>query len=522
MQHSKWLQILVLTITATTAIIGDAGDAEDSLDVASVELDPIVVIASKRPRPLSDVVGQVSVIDADFIERYLVENIDDLLRYEPGLNLESSGTRFGSSAINIRGIGGNRVAIEVDGIPVRDRFAIGSFSDSGRILSETDRVKRLEILYGPASTLYGSDALGGVMAITTWDPDDLLALGNGRNWYSLRGAYQSANDSFVGSGVAAWGNDNNGLLFAATLRDGHELDNKAVAGTPQDQQDRDSQDYFLRYTHDTKTGDRLRISLNDYQKDTKTSIDSLPGNGRFRRTTSLSGDDSDENRQLSIDYQFDSRWGNGVIRAFDVNSSTQQLTFEERAASSNPVLLQRYFQYDQDFSGLELNLFHDVSLASSDHHFGAGIELLRTDSSEIRDGFQQSLIDDLLLIDTVVLNFEEKISLTKSLKVKTRRLVRRFLPSLSDTPGNLAVKTSGKRNQPPAVFLQQFLVDSRFVVKSLQLGGRCQLTEVSVAFARFGEKNNVRKSLVVLGLFVGQTPGSHIALAADNRVDAGF
>ena len=379
----------VLLIFSLSAMAGDDDDAAPE----PVVLDPIVVVASKSPRPLSDVIGQVSVIDASFIERYGIENMDDLLRYEPGLNIESSGTRFGGNAINIRGIGGNRVAIEIDGIPTRDRFAIGNFSDGGRILAETDRIKRMEVLYGPASTLYGSDALGGVMSITTWDPDDLLAYGDDNSWYSLRGGYQSVNSSIVGSGVAAWGNDNNGILFAATWRDGHETENMAVAGTPSDKQDWNSEDYFLRYTHDTKGGNRLRLSLGDYQKEAKTHIESLPGNGRFRSTTFLGGDDTDENRQLSVAYEFDNDWGNGVIRAFDVESSTQQLTLEERAASIKPVRIRRHFQYDQDFSGIELNLFRYVSLAGSDHHLGAGIEFQRTDSEEIRDGVQQSMID---------------------------------------------------------------------------------------------------------------------------------
>ena len=103
MLRPNWKQALLLTLMTTTAV---AEDAVDSLSQESLELDPIVVVASKRPRPLSDVVGQVSVIDAEFIERYLVENVDDLLRYEPGLNLEGSGTRFGANAVNIRGIGG--------------------------------------------------------------------------------------------------------------------------------------------------------------------------------------------------------------------------------------------------------------------------------------------------------------------------------------------------------------------------------------------------------------------------------
>ena len=231
------------------------------------------------------------------------------------------------------------------------------------------------------------------MAVTTWDPDDLLARGDGKSWYSLRGGYQSADDGVVGSGLAAWGNDRNGLLFAATWRDGHELDNQAPPDTPRDEQDWNSRNYFLRYTHDTKAGNRLRFTLNDFKKEYETNIESLPGNGRFRSTTSLQGNDSDENRQLSVDYQFSNSWAHGVVRAFDVRSSTSQLTHEERAASTRPVRLERYFQYDQDFNGLELNLFRDISLARSEHHLGAGIEFLRTDSSEIRDGYQQSLID---------------------------------------------------------------------------------------------------------------------------------
>ncbi len=391
LMHST-MRLLLLALFALPLSATAADDGENAAP-EPVVLDPIVVVASKAPRPLSNVVGQVSVINAGFIERYGIENVDNLLRYEPGLNIESSGTRFGSNAINIRGIGGNRVAIEIDGIPTRDRFAIGSFSDGGRILAETDRIKRLEVLYGPASTLYGSDALGGVMAITTWDPDDLLALSDGNSWYSLRGGYQSVNSSTVGSGMAAWGNENNGILFAATWRDGHETENMAVAGSPKDKQDWSSQDYFMRYTHYTQGGNLLRVTLNDYQKDAKTHIESLPGYGRFRSTTFLAGDDSDENRQLSIAYEFDNQWANGVVRVFDVTSSTKQLTHEERAASIRPVRMERYFQYDQDFSGVELNLFRDVSLASSEHHMVAGIEFQRTDSEEYRDGFQQSMID---------------------------------------------------------------------------------------------------------------------------------
>jgi len=120
----RWQYTFLLALVTTAAWAEVDGDNPDTV---AVELDPIVVVASKTARPLSDVVGQVSVIDAEFIERHLVEDLDALLRYEPGLNLENSGTRFGFNAINIRGIGGNRVAIEIDGVPIRDRLQSAVF-----------------------------------------------------------------------------------------------------------------------------------------------------------------------------------------------------------------------------------------------------------------------------------------------------------------------------------------------------------------------------------------------------------
>ncbi len=154
-----------------------------------VELEPVVVVASKHPRPLIDVVGAVTVIDAAMIARHRVENLDGLLRYEPSLTTDNAGTRFGVTGINIRGIGDNRVLMEIDGVPFGDSFDVGSFSNAGLDLLDTDLIKRVEILNGPASTLYGSDAIGGVMTVTTRDPNDLLMLTDSKVYFGSRLGY---------------------------------------------------------------------------------------------------------------------------------------------------------------------------------------------------------------------------------------------------------------------------------------------------------------------------------------------
>jgi len=358
-------------------------------------LDPIVVVASKSPRPLSEVAAQVTVITADDILAGMAEDLDGMLKYEPGLDMEIAGTRFGATSINVRGVGGNRVAIEIDGIPVRDGFSIGAFSNGGRVLVEPDRIKRVEVLYGPASVMYGSDALGGVMAISTWDPADLVSGDDSSVWLGLKGGYQSMNDSWVGSGVAAWKQGAHGLLAAATWRKGHELDNQAPAGTPDDPQDWDSTDFMFRYTYDTSSGNRFRLSAERTEREVRSEVNSLLGFGRrFQNTTELLGDDRDESRRLSLDYEFSvGGWQQSVVRLFNVVHETDQLTLEERAKALRPVDLKRRFFYKQDISGVELNLSREEQWGSSTHRIGLGAEWLHTDITELRDGLQTSLID---------------------------------------------------------------------------------------------------------------------------------
>ena len=73
--------------------------------------------------------------------------------------MRSDPFRFGLDTFTVRGMTGNRVVVEIDGIPSAGGFSIGSYSDSGRSFVDLAFVKRVEVLRGPASSLYGSDAM---------------------------------------------------------------------------------------------------------------------------------------------------------------------------------------------------------------------------------------------------------------------------------------------------------------------------------------------------------------------------
>ena len=360
-----------------------------------VELETVVVVASKHPRPLIDVVGSVTVIDAGAITRHRVENLDDLLRYEPSITTDNAGTRFGVTGINIRGIGDNRVLMELDGVPFGDSFDVGSFSNSGRDLLDTDLIKRVEILNGPASTLYGSDALGGVMAVTTRDPEDLLMLTDRDIYLGSRIGYDGEDRSFVAAATGAWTGNNIDTLIHVTRRTGEQSDNQAADGFSDDVVEWNSTALLAKVVLDNSRGNVLRLGMDGYRSDGTTDIQSLLGRGRYRSTTLMHGDDESERTRLSMDYSFigDGWIDSGNARVFYSEKKTSQKTLEERTNSARPVSRDRLFDYRQDLAGLELTAVRELTGERAVHHLVGGFEYELTDTREFRDGIQTNLLD---------------------------------------------------------------------------------------------------------------------------------
>ena len=138
--------------------------ADASLDLlAAAELDPVVVTATRQATPLSQLMADVTVIDAEQIQRLGQGTITDLLARQPGIQTASYGGQGAATSFFVRGANSNQLKVLIDGI------AINSIDPSGsplRLLNLAD-VERIEILRGPAATLYGADAIGGVIQIFT-------------------------------------------------------------------------------------------------------------------------------------------------------------------------------------------------------------------------------------------------------------------------------------------------------------------------------------------------------------------
>jgi vitamin B12 transporter len=132
---------------------------------AGAETDDLVVTATRIPTPEVEIGNSISVITADEIAARQLQTLPDLLREVPGLNVVQSGGPGGLTSVFMRGTNSNHTKVLVDGIDVSDPSSPGGNFDFGPFLLQD--VQKVEILRGPQSGLYGSDAIGGVINIIT-------------------------------------------------------------------------------------------------------------------------------------------------------------------------------------------------------------------------------------------------------------------------------------------------------------------------------------------------------------------
>jgi len=370
--------------------------AQNNLDPEdSTELDNMVVVAYKQARPVQDVVGDVSVISAAQMSETLSQDMASAIKYEANINIEDGGTRFGTTGINIRGIGGNRVAIEVDGIPNAKTFNLGSYSFATAGFPEIDLIQNIEILKGPASTLYGSDALGGIVAIRTWDPDVLLAQKDmGDNWTQFKIGYDGIRHGRFATLSSAWDFDQHGLILSATQRDGKGVVNEN-SNLAKDTADWDAQSIFVKWKVNMANGNTLTFGLVANQKSQISQINSFIGQGRFSRTTELSGDDDSSDQKLSVAYDFLINGGfadEGRLNIYQANTQFEQNTYENRFSSrGTPQFQYRQFNFDSNRVGLELNFTKQIISENTQHQLIYGLEWTQSEVKESRDAAETNL-----------------------------------------------------------------------------------------------------------------------------------
>jgi len=207
MNRRIWILIGAL---ATAPMAAWAQDEQQEAKPEMKKVEPVVVTATKIETPPEQVTAAITVIPGEEIRSRHYTNLGDVLRTIPGVEIQRSGSLGKLTSARIRGTGTGQIQVLIDGARVKSTASGGfDFSDIS-----PDLIERIEVLRGPQSTLYGSDAIGGVIHIITkrgsGPPTASLSVEGGsyathRERLEISGAYERLDYSFFGSAYETGG-----------------------------------------------------------------------------------------------------------------------------------------------------------------------------------------------------------------------------------------------------------------------------------------------------------------------------
>ena len=210
-------------VTAVHAFAQQA-PTPDVAGKAAAEVDEIVVTATRTPQRLDRIGSSITVVTREEIEQRQIVVVSDLLASLPGVNFSRNGSVGGTTSLRIRGAETDQTLTVVDGVKLNDPSSPGGGYNFGNLLAGD--IERIEVLRGAQSTLWGSQAIGGVVNIITAIPQKPFeasasveggTLGTGYGRAAVGGAdggltWQLAGDYYTTDGVSTFA--------AGTERDG--------------------------------------------------------------------------------------------------------------------------------------------------------------------------------------------------------------------------------------------------------------------------------------------------------------
>ncbi|MCO7222957.1 TonB-dependent hemoglobin/transferrin/lactoferrin family receptor [Pleionea sp. CnH1-48] len=376
---------LTLVSLAVQGVLVSQAYAED--DKAKKDSDGVVTVTATRlERAAEDVAATVTVIDGQQLEKELANDLDDLVRYQPGITLSSSA-RGGNTGFNIRGIGGNRVLMLVDGVRSRDIYFAGP-SAYGSDLVDVSDLSSAEIIRGPASALYGADALGGVVLLNTKDPVEYLD--NKDDTYLRLDVGAASADEQINLGVTAAGASGDWSYLAKIT--GRTFKEKDIeGGTAQlNPTDGDSTSALFKLVYAPNETHKLGFVV-DYFED---SIDYNLLTDLSSSVTASTGMDDNERVRFSVEYdwQADSAFADTMSARFYTQTiDGLQHTEQDRLSFSfpfapfgTPASRVTDFEFNQDIIGISANLLKTIDSGSVKHSMVYGFSYESFDTERPR------------------------------------------------------------------------------------------------------------------------------------------
>ncbi|KAF1012247.1 MAG: Hemin receptor [Pseudomonas fluorescens] len=365
---------------------------------SSITLQQVTISATRQEQAVDSVPSTVSVHDREELDRQNANTIREVVCYEPGVSVGGAGGRSSNSGYNIRGIDGDRILTQVDGVEVPDNFFNGPYAKTRRNYVDPEIVKRVEILRGPASALYGSSAIGGAVSYFTLDPEDIIKPGQDYG-ARLKTGYSSADESWLTSGtVAGRVQDLDGLLHLSQ-RNGHEMESydgnnaTGLARTGANPEDARTTNVLAKLGWNYGDDNRLGLTYEKFKDDRDVNLKSAVGGpftgGRgFNFYRDRRGNDTITRERFGIENKFslDSPVADHIKTSLNYQIAKTDQTTAEIYQPSRKVLRTRDTLYEEKQWVFDAQLDKAFSIGDTDHVVTYGTTLKQQKVTGSREG----------------------------------------------------------------------------------------------------------------------------------------
>ncbi len=348
------------TALASLLISSGSALAENVID------DHIVVSGSRFEQKLEDVTGSVTVITEQDIERQLAVDLQTMFKYDPSIS--STGSGAGAQTLTVRGVGGNRVVFIKDGRRTNDGYAGGGGYLVGRNYFDVAGVKQVEVAKGAASSLYGSDALGGIVVITTKDPSDYLV--DQQSLVKVALGYQGQSNQVAADITAAKDLGDFAISAVYSHRDSEEVQNY-VENLPG--YDARSDALLLKVEQKFDEKRTLKYTLDYFNQTTEQVI-----------TPSIQ-ETEDEDTNISFALDYDSDMATAIFDKWygQLSYSRYEQQSDQISAARNYIDYNDY-GFEQDILGLKAVFSKEVKGENTEHEFVYGVDIDLYDTTRPR------------------------------------------------------------------------------------------------------------------------------------------
>ena len=331
-----------LLLLLQISIIGYSVSAQES----TLELDSMEVTSTRTIQNITRTGRNIQVVTADDIAALPINSTDELLRYLPGVEIQSRGGFGVQSDFTLRGSTFNQVLVLVDGVRINDPLT-GHFN--GYIPVPLSEIDRVEVIKGTASSIYGADAVGGVINVITKNVPEYGNLAVDATLKAGSYGYVGADMSLLGK-VKKW---HYSAGFQSNKSDGEQLvnPNKAII-------DSAPQHYNTWFETNTFSASLGRELGDNWDATLRASYDVRDFNAKYFYTASAADESTENTTVFFSDLKLSgSNGGFSTEVDFVFRQSTDHFVFNPLYPANDHITRYGLFQINQSYQASAKNVF---------------------------------------------------------------------------------------------------------------------------------------------------------------------